>query len=138
MTLKCAYLTSYPITFKHIFLLFIIFFRFFNVQRYDQLHEGHLQSGQALKWTITTQATKKFKKDGITSNYIMMEKMYTVVIFLDITSAYDNVNIDNLIMSMNLKGAPRKICWILWSLLKSKVNKYVVNGEIVEQAKQPT
>ena len=47
------------------------------------------------------------------------EKMYTVVVFLDITAACDNVAIDNLIRSMNMKGAPRKICWILWNLLRS-------------------
>ena len=60
-------------------------------------------------------------------------KMMVIVVFLDIGAAYDNVAIESMIRELNMKGAPRKICWLLWNLLKSKVNKYVVNGEVVEQ-----
>lgn len=60
-------------------------------------------------------------------------KMMVIVVFLDISAAYDNVAIEIMIRELNRNGAPSKICWLLWNLLKMKVNKYVVNGQIVEQ-----
>ena len=59
--------------------------------------------------------------------------MMVIVVFLDISAAYDNVAIEIMIRELNKNGAPSKICWLLWNLLKMKVNKYVVNGKVVEQ-----
>ena len=44
-----------------------------------------------------------------------------VVVSLDITAA-DNVAIDNLIRSMNMKVAPRKICWILCEIVEQRTS----------------
>lgn len=56
------------------------------------------------------------------------EKKLVGAIFLDVEAAYDNINIETFVKQMNLAGAPRNVCQLLWSMYSKKINKYVVNN----------
>ena len=59
------------------------------------------------------------------------EKKVVGALILDISAAYDNVNIEVFIKNLNKLGAPRKICAIMWEMYSQKINRYMVNNEIV-------
>lgn len=53
-------------------------------------------------------------------------------VFLDVKSAYDNVNVECFINHMNKIGFSADMCEIMWNLMKSRINKYEVNGKIID------
>lgn len=58
------------------------------------------------------------------------EKKCVTAVFLDVQQAYDNVNIERFIKHLNENGFPLKLCKLFWNLIKSRVNKYEINGKI--------
>lgn len=59
------------------------------------------------------------------------EKKMVGAVFLDVTAAYDNVDIESSVIQMNQLGAPKNICILMWHLYSKKINRYVVNNTIV-------
>ena len=59
------------------------------------------------------------------------EKKVVGALILDISAAYDGVNIETFIRNLNCLGAPRKTCALLWNMFNEKINRYVINNEIV-------
>lgn len=58
------------------------------------------------------------------------EKKIVGAVILDISAAYDNVNIKSFIKNLNELGAPRKTCELLWEMYSEKINRYLVNNQI--------
>ena len=59
------------------------------------------------------------------------KKKVVGALILDISAAYDNVNIEVFIKKLNELGAPRKICALMYDMYRQKFNRYMVNNEIV-------
>lgn len=52
------------------------------------------------------------------------EKKMVGAVFLDITAAYDNVNIERFVQYANYLGLPMNISTLLWNMYSKKINSY--------------
>ena len=59
------------------------------------------------------------------------EKKFVGAVILDISAAYDGVNIEIFIKKLNDLGAPKKTCKLMWEMYSKKINTYIVNNETV-------
>lgn len=59
------------------------------------------------------------------------EKKIVAAVLLDVESAYDNINIECYIKKLISLGASKNYCTLMWSLMKTKVNNFEMNGKIV-------
>lgn len=62
----------------------------------------------------------------------LYNKEKIIAAFLNVTSAYDNINKNILIRIMEKKGCPRKIAQFVYEWMSDRNIKFIINNEITE------